>query len=168
MIHQQNGIAFRGRALEDEIQATSAVYKLKGIAKVYKFPIPTRNAGGRIFYAEKTGFDFVGHWFKSGKAIYMEAKDGRTKKTLPLLRHGAMKKEFGVYAHQLTELYDNEQQGCEAFVIWRVHGQVFRLSPRDLIEVVKIGNEVVPEIHKNIMTKLNVNAGLIDFLNVLK
>jgi penicillin-binding protein-related factor A (putative recombinase) len=169
MIHDRTNIAFRGRELEDEIQATFAYYKLKGIAKIYKFPISTKvKEGGRIYYAEKTGFDFVGHWIKGSRtAIYIEAKDSQTKKKLPLLRWGQKTKEFGLSARQLVELYENESHGCDAFVVWRMNGISYRLSPSDLMETVHIGYEVIPEKHSAIMKKLNVVDGLIDFLNIL-
>lgn len=106
MIKQKISHSNRGKALQNVINLTNMMYKLKGWAQIDEVPTPTQNINGRIKYAAKSTVDYVG--ISHGRGIAFDAKSTRELKRFPF---------DNVHAHQVNYLKSFRDQGGIAFFI---------------------------------------------------
>ena len=103
----------RGMALENMIEYTNNIYKLKGVALVDKVPTPWNvhydKRSGRVvraFPQKKGTVDFVG--ISNGRSIAFDAKSTKERTRFPL---------SNVEQHQVEYLLNHQKQGGISFLI---------------------------------------------------
>ncbi|MGM7635658.1 Holliday junction resolvase RecU [Bacillus sp. Hm123] len=98
--------ANRGKALQNVINLTNQIYRLKGWAVVDEVPTPTKNIRGQIAYEKKSTVDYYG--ITHGRALAFDAKSTRETTRFPL---------DNVHEHQVKYLNSFQDQGGLSFFI---------------------------------------------------
>ncbi len=92
--------------MQNVINLTNQIYRLKGWAVVDEVPTPTKNIRGHIAYEKKSTVDYYG--ITHGRALAFDAKSTRNKTRFDLKN---------VHAHQVDYLQRFKDQGGLAFFI---------------------------------------------------
>ncbi|MGG3451964.1 Holliday junction resolvase RecU, partial [Domibacillus aminovorans] len=106
MIKQKISHSNRGKALQNAINSTNGMYKLKGWAQIDEIPTPTKNINGKIIYTAKSTVDYVG--ISHGRGIAFDAKSTHLTNRFDLKN---------VHDHQVLYLKTFRDQGGVAFFI---------------------------------------------------
>lgn len=162
-----------GDAFERMLEVTHRMYLARGVADIYKLPVPTAPAprhvrgahGGLRVLSERQRCDYTGHLIGSGRAVYMEAKSchepmGR----LPII--GNSRSGFGIKQHQLEALAAADDHGAIGAIVWQ-NGEDVIAASVSLFLKSKIREGGLKSIDRGWFVPVALSAYFIDWLKPL-
>lgn len=137
----------RGSGFENELQDACNIYAELKIAYIQKFNPPTvwippnkGNPRGFMMFKKggQAGFDFIGAIIKTKQSIFIEAKKTEFGE-IPVWHE-----QDGIKTHQLETMLWLESVGFECYFLWKIQragGVVYKLRPRQIIDLIGEGKE---------------------------